>query len=272
VAITNITSLELKRSVVDEIHIRERVDSNINLSSSKDSWQIDTFLLAKFMGNLEAGNIGNNGIELVSFAVKRRKLTETTSVTLGYLPFEQSRTLELTDSTQTSDDYIYSIVPISNNGLEGKPSEVFIKSEFAGWFIYDREEDRTLSFDKYMGSENYVDKQFNQNRVQINTLSPFPQIYRTPEQYHTFSLSTIILADEWTQSGKLYENILNNFILKNKPFLVKGSDGSLYVCDIGNIRTNTPQNAYRGRDFMEVTIDAVEIMKYEDYMNESVGG
>jgi len=269
--INNIKEIEIKNCIVDEIQIRERTDGNVNLTSTKDNWQVDTYMLARFMNNLEAGNIDNSGIELLEFVIKRRKITETNSIVLGRTPYVQNRTLEFIDPTQTNESYVYSVVPVSKNGLEGKPSEVSISSEFAGWFIYDKETKSTLAFDKYFGSGKTVEYQLNQNRIQIDTLSQFPQIYYTPQQYHSFSLSTVVLAEDWSRSGNEYERILNNFILQKKPFLIKGSNGSLYVCDIGNPRVVTPQNAFRGNDYIEITIDAVEIMKYEDYMNESAG-
>lgn len=85
-AITKINYIEMKGCIVDEVHVRERTDSSINLSPTKDQWQVDTFLLAKFLNNLEAGNIDNAGLELVNFAIKRRKVSELDSITLGYLP------------------------------------------------------------------------------------------------------------------------------------------------------------------------------------------
>ena len=47
-AITNINYIELSNCIVDELHVRQRIDENINITSSEDGWQLDTYLLAGF--------------------------------------------------------------------------------------------------------------------------------------------------------------------------------------------------------------------------------
>lgn len=263
--ITNINQIEIKKCTIDEIHVRSRTDSGVDVSATKNPWQIDTYLLASFINNLEAGNVNNAGVKIVKFAIKRRKVNEIKSLTIGYADYIHGQGLEFIDYTQGNNRYIYSIVPIGDNDLEGSPNEIEVESEFTGWYIVDKETNEVLSFDKFIGSEPNVDTNFIQGRVQIDTMAQYPQIYYTPQSYHTFSLSAVFIPSEYEKSGQVYERILNKFIKQHKPFLIKGSTGEVYVCDISNPRKSNPMNTWRDRDFIQVTIDAIEIMTLEEY-------
>jgi hypothetical protein len=265
-SVRNIYHTEIKNSIVDELHIRERTD--VDTSSTKNSWQIDTRLLAKFMGELEAGNVQNEGIQIVKFAIKRRKVDELNPITLGYLDFVNDSEVDYTDYTQGNDTYIYSIVPVGENDLEGKPTEVQIESDFVGWWIVDKDTNKVLGFDKFFDTNPSVETQLNQKRTIIETLTGFPQVFYTGLPYSTFSLQAVFLPEENQRSYTEFKRILDKFINQHKPFLVKGSTGELYVCDISNPRKATPQNAYKGFDYISLTVDALEVMSYDEYMSE----
>lgn len=266
--ITNINKIEIKNCIVDELHVRERTDQNINLSPSRDDWQIDTYALAKFAGNLEAGNIENNGLEVVKFAIKRREVNELNSITLEYVNYEEGKPIDVVDYTQGNREYIYSVVPIVENGLEGTPNEVRIQSDFVGWWLVDRDTKNLLGFDMSIGSVENVELQLNQGRTVVETLNKYPHVYRDPRQYHTFSLSTVIIPSEFERSGASYDQILNNFINNHKPFLVKSDTGLLFVCDVSTPRHSSPKNTWRGHDYIELTLDFIEVQDYNEYILE----
>lgn len=263
--IRNINHIEIKSCTIDELHVRSRTDAGVDLTSTKNPWQLDTYLLASFVNNLEAGNVNNGGVNIAKFAIKRRKVDEITSLTIGYKDYVHGQGLDFTDYTQGNDNYIYSIVPIGVNELEGSPNEIEVESEFTGWFIVDKDTNEILAFDKFIGSEPSIDMNFNQGRIQIDTMAQYPQIYYTPQAYHTFSLSAVFVPSEYEKSGQVYERILNKFIKQHKPFLIKGSNGEIYVCDISNPRKSSPMNTWRDRDFIQITIDAIEVMSLEKY-------
>lgn len=263
--VRNIKYVEIKNAIYDKVHIREKTDGII-ADNIKEDWQIDTILLAEFLGDLEAGNVNNQGIQIEKFAIKRRKLTETTPITLGYKDFVNNNQFVYEDYTQPNDEFIYSIVPVGENGLEGQENSITVKSDFSGWFVVDKEMNEVLAFDKFIGSPNNVDITLNQGRVQIDTLYPYPSFFRTPQRYHTFSLSSVFLPEEWQRSGQQYEAILNQFVYNHKPFLVKGSGGEIYVCEISSPNKTAPQNTYTGHDYMILTLNFTEVMSYEEYM------
>lgn len=263
--VRNIKYVEIKNAIYDDIHIREKTDG-INVSNTKEDWQVDTILLAKFLGDLEVGNISNEGVKIVKFAIKRRKLNETNSITLGYKDFVNDSQFTFEDYTQANDEFIYSIVPVGENELEGQENSITVESDFTGWVLVDKDTNETLLFDKFIGGENFVDTSLNQGRVQIDTLYPYPSFFRTPQNYHEFSLKSIFVPEEWQRSGQQYESILNNFIYNHKPFLVKGSGGEIYVVECHSPVKSSPQNTHKGYDYMDITLSFTEVMSYEEYM------
>jgi hypothetical protein len=266
--VRNIKYTELKNSIVDEIHIRKET-SNVDTTSTKEPWQIDTLLLAQFLCDLEAGNVSNSGLQIVKFAIKRRKVNELNSITLGYMDFVNNSTVEYNDYTQANDEYIYSIVPIGENDLEGHPNEISATSNFTGFWLVDKDTNNVLGFDKMLGnSDGNVETTLNQSKVQINTLTKFPSYFYTDQEYHSFTLSTVVIPSEFERSGKEYENILNNFVRLHKPFIIKSSNGEIYVCNVSNVKKSAPLNTWDGYDYFQLSIDAVEVQDYTEFMTE----
>ena len=266
--VRNIKYLEMKNAIYDEIHIREKTNG-ITTENIKEDWQMDTILLAKFLSDLEAGNINNAGVKIEKFAIKRRKLNELKSVTLAYKDFVNNNQFVYTDYTQPNDEFIYSIVPVGENGLEGQENSIIIKSDFTGWFLVDKDTNEVLAFDKFIGNEGTFDTTLNQGRVQIDTLTRYPSVFYTDQEYHEFQLKTVIIPEDWQRSGQKYEQILNQFVRSHKPFLAKGGSGEIYVVDVHSPSKSAPQNVWTERDYFELTLTCTEIMTYEEYMQLS---
>ena len=264
--VRNIRYIEMKNAIYDELHVREKT-ADVNLSTSKEDWQMDTVLLARFLNELEAGNVNNRGIQITKFAIKRRKLNEIDSITLGYKEFVNDNEFVFEDFTQPNDDFIYSIVPVGENGLEGQENSVSVSSNFTGFHLVDRESNRVLSFDKFIGSEPTVNFTLNQGRVQVNTLTKYPSFFYTEQNYTSFSLQAVFLPEDWERIGITYEDIVSTYVLSHKPFLVKGGDGSLYVVDVHSPSKEVLMNTYKGKQYMTVTLECTEVMDYEDYVN-----
>lgn len=264
--VRNINYVELSNAIYDELHIREKTD-NIDLSPNKELWQIDTILLAKFMNDLEAGNVNNQGIRIDKFAIKRKKINEINPITIGYKDFVNNNQFIYQDFTQPSGDFIYSIVPIGENGLEGQENSITLNSTFAGFHLVDKDTNEVLSFDKFIGSEPSVNTTLNQGRTQIDTFSKYPSFFYNNQNYHTFSLQAVFIPEEWENIGKKYEDIKNQFVLSHKPYLVKGGDGSVYIVEVSSPSKEVPMNIYDGREYMTLTLNFTEIMDYEDYIN-----
>lgn len=263
--VRSINRVEISNAIYDELHIREKTN-NVDLSPTKEEWQMDTILLAKFLGDLEAGNVNNRGVQIEKFAIKRRKINETNSITLGYKDFVNNNQFVYEDYTQPNDEFVYSIVPVGDNGLEGQENSINVISDFAGFFIVDGENNEVLAFDKFIGSAGSVDTSLNQSKVQIDTLTRYPKFIYTDQSYHSFQLTATFIPEDWRRSGQQYQAILDQFVLTHKPFLVKGSSGEVYIANVDSPTKSAPQNTYKGYDYFELTVTLTEIMSYDEYM------
>ncbi|WP_211749703.1 hypothetical protein [Paenibacillus sp. Marseille-Q4541] len=255
---------ELKNGTYDELEIREA--TNVNTDSNKSNWEADTRAIFKFIEDLEGGNIANNGLEIVSFQIKRRRLNELDGYTLATIPFENNKKIEYIDYTQPNGELIYSIVPLAENALDGKSVEIQTESMFVGWWIVDKETNNILPMDKSIGSMGDVETSLQQGRTVIETLTRYPTVFYSEKNYHEFSLSTVITPEEFNLSGLEYEKILNDFIYSHKPCLVKSSDGRLFICDVHYPKESTPQNTWKDYDYKTITFDFTEIGGYDEYM------
>lgn len=269
--INKINQLEGTKCTIDEINVRERID--ISCSNVKDVWRLDNLMLCRFLGSLEAGNTDASGLQIVKFIIKRRKINELNNIILGYRNFSNNTTMQYIDNTQTNDEYIYSVVPLAINQLEGKPNEVNHQSSFTGWFIVDKiNNENTITCDKFIDNELVINLQQNEGRVLIETFSQFPQIYKTPKKYHQFTLTcTVALENENINSFSEYQKVLN-LIDNNTPFLIKSGSGDVYICELSNPRKSSPLNTHRGRDYFTVEIDCIEVMSAIEYQKLYVGG
>ena len=265
-SVININNIEISNCIIDELHVRAAVDDSVNLLPTKDDWQIDTYLLAKFQGNLEAGNISNQGYKIAKFVIKRRKINELKPLTIGSVNYVEGQTFMFTDYTQANEKYIYGVYPVGENGIEGAPNEIVGTSDFTGYFVVDKDTGNVLTFDKSFDSKPMVDTQLNQGRYSVETFSKYPSIYYNETLYHTFTLSSVIVPDELTKSGDTYLNILNKFIIEHKPMIVKSGNGEVYVCDLSNLKKSSPLNTWDGYDYLEISIDCQEIDDYDTFI------
>lgn len=263
-AVNNIYYGELKNAIFDELSIRERTD--IPMDNVKDTWQIDHRAIFQFLGNLEGGNIENSGLKITKFAIKRRKINEVNPITLSHMDFVNDSELVYHDYTQSNDELIYSVVPVAENGLEGNPSDTSVLSSFVGAYLVDKDTNNVLAFDTAIGNVGDIETQLTQGRTVIETMSRFPQVYYDPREYHQFTLTTAIIPSEFERSGKNYEDVLNNFIRKHIPYIVKFDTGRIFVCDVSNPRLSNPMNTWKDYDFGTISIDFVEVEDYETFM------
>jgi hypothetical protein len=236
-----------------------------------EKWDNTTSLLAKFNKTLEAGSIANSGNKIVKFRIVRREADqdENGDTYLGEISFDNSASADLTfdDITNPNTDLIYTVIPVSENGLDGVPREIEVKSDFVGVWIVDKDTGEVLVFDKAIGNVGTVESTFNQQRTQIDTFGSYPQFYYSNDSgYEAFSLSTVILPDDGKRTGKKYKDILNKFIKDHNPKIVKLDTGRVFVADISNMRASSPMVTWDGADYMTITVDVTETMDISSYM------
>lgn len=255
-----------KNCVVDQVHITNAIGASEVSSNNVPQWTPNTLFLANFFNDLVAGNIHNEGLDIVSFELRRSRIGEMGSKTLGTLPFdaENPETIEFIDYTAGAGDYIYSIIPFSNSGDAGQASSIQIESDFSGVWMVDKFDNFTLGFDKQWGSKTTFDVTFNEKRIEIQNFSDYPSVYYLPGQHATFAITTLVLPSEW--SSKEWAKIMEK-IKTRKPMLIKSGSGDLYVCNIHTpVKSTWMVEAHRKSDPMQITLECMEVMSYNAYM------
>jgi hypothetical protein len=247
------------------------VADNSDDLNKDESWDNTTSLLAKFNNTLEAGSIANSGNKIVKFRIVRREADqdENGDTYLGEISFDNAASADIVfeDITNPNTDLIYTVIPVSENGLDGVPREIEVKSDFVGMWIVDKDTGEVLVFDKAIGNVGTVESTFNQQRTQIDTFGSYPQFYYSNDSgYEVFSLSTVILPDDGKRTGKKYKDILNKFIKDHNPKIVKLDTGRVFVADISNMRASSPMVTWDGADYMTITVDVTETQDYPSYM------
>lgn len=259
--------IEVGFSIIDEININSK--TNQGVSNVRSDWENTTIILAKFINSLEAGNASNSDNKIIKFKIVRRLLEQEQNedIFLGEVPYSAGTNvdLEFLDMTNPNDNLTYSVIPVSESGLDGTPQEVSVKSDFTGIWIVDKDTKQVMVFDKAIGSVGNVDNTLNEDRIQIDTFYKYPQFYYGESQYESFTLTTVVLPDEGERLDKKYKEILKNFV-DHKPKIVKTDTGKIMVADISNVRTSVPMNNWDGYSYMQLTVDVTECEDYEAFM------
>lgn len=260
--VRDIQYAELNAAIVDEFMVRENVEPMINV---KDTWDNDMRILAKFQNTLEAGNVYNNGVKIVSFKIKRKLATDLNSLDISTVTFNATGNYDYFDTTQPNGNLIYTIVPIGENGLDGTPVDANVLSQFSGTWLVDKNTNNVLAFDKVFNLGT-IDSTYNKNRTVLEGFSKYPQVYYGQTGYESFTLTTVIVPDTGNTSSVNYVDIVKNFIDDFEPKLLKMDNGKMLVVDVGNMKTSTPTFTWDGNDYFQVSVDVTEIDSYENYL------
>lgn len=261
--VRDIQYAEVNGAIVDELMVRTKTDQgNTNV---RETWNNDTAILARFQNSLEAGNVSNSGIKIVSFKIQRKLSTDLNSIDVGEVTNNGGVT-EFYDYTQPNgSNLVYTIVPIGENGLDGVPIELNMTSSFSGIWLVDKDTNNVLPFDKAF-SIGTADSTLNQTRTILETFSKYAQVYYSQNSYETLTLTTVVLPDDGTQSNTKYLDILNKFVTSHTPKVLKFDNGKIMVVDVGNVRTSTPTATWDGYDYFQLTVDVTEIQDFVSYM------
>ena len=265
-----ITKILFKNCVVDQVHVSTNTTSVDISSNNIPSWTPNTLLLANFFDNLIAGNIHNDGLDIVKFQLRRNRVGSLDVRILGEVPFdpENPETIVFQDYTAGAGDFVYSIVPFSTAGQPGQSSSLQVESDFNGVWIVDKNDNFVLGFDKQWDSKTSFDVTLNQKRVEIQNFSDYPSVYYLPGTHATFTISTLLTPTDWSfDDWKKIIAKVNSHI----PLLIKSGSGDLYVCDVHSPRkTSWMIEAYRKNDPIQITLSCTEIMSYNEYMESGV--
>lgn len=253
--IGNIQSVQLKNLIVDQMSIRG--NTNVVYSSIKDNtWNYDEILVTDFINSLEAGNISNAGVPIVSLIYMRKKTTDLAWEKIITIPFIIGKSAyQFIDHYVASNvSYDYAVVPTGVSGVQGSWIISTIIPSFEGTFIFDDSNNfhllNNLKWDAIttktskgtyepMGSQFpiiiYGSMKYKTGKV-TNTLMTDNSI----NQLGT-GIAGIDLLQERVQTDA-FMDFLTNFCAK----VLKDGQGRYYLISITGDPTETPNNDVKG--------------------------
>jgi hypothetical protein len=268
--IGNVDNFTLANGSFDEFHTIKD-SSEIDNSTEKTSWTINTVLLAKFQNDLVAGTLGVGGLPITSIEVKKRKKGEEFWQTFFSIDYDETVSLYnvIDKFIESEEDYEYCLCPIAINdkgdksyGNNTTPQEVYISYDHA--HIFDNTDSFDLIYNLKLGN---IVGQIGAN--QIDTMgSEYPYVIYGQSNYLTGNLECLLVSEE-SAVGSVdvrSEKILRDKILaflKNKQYKVlKNADGLYMLIKIINTPTLIPNNEILG--VYQISFDFVQVGNIND--------
>jgi len=229
--IKDINFIEIKNCIIDEIHVRENT-SNIDLTSEKKEWQFDTYMLAKFLGNLEAGNITLGGLDITHWRIRKRRIDVSSIMELATIPAGIGGDFQYLDTgIRPNVIYEYIISPMSED-IEGQPHTIQIEVSFDYWWISDDEESYPL-FANLEVSDIIINKQ----RHQYDGFDRYPTVSYGNQKYKSGTI-TAVLVDAFLNVTRAYREKFEDFINNGNPKYLRNPDGDMWKVDTFNSGTS----------------------------------
>lgn len=258
--IGSIYRMELTDSIIDEVEVRERTD--LIYSTDKEEWTYDTLLLAKFQGNLEAGNINLNGMTVEKIMFKKRRVEDLVWQDLvSYSIQDGVNVYQFVDRlVEAGTEYEYAILPIGEGGYEGKYNVERIVAEFEGTYICDKDNVFRLFYNlEYGDIENIISSSV------IETFAQYPVVTYGNLDYKRGSIQCLILSDSTVDNGDIdlaQEKILRKqiiqFLKNKKPKILKDSSRNYLMIAIIGSPKEIPNNDL-AQQIYNISFDWVEI-------------
>jgi len=253
--IENINYIQLKNAIIDELFVSKNV-TTIDLSSTKPNWSIDTIMLAKFMNNLEAGNISLGGLTITGWKIRRRDITTLNKKELATISTTTTQDLNYLDYTgKAKVTYEYEVSPMSGD-IEGEAFTTTIKCELDYWWISD-------DIDTFPLFANLEVSNINTNiqRYSYDTFNRYPVISYGNQKYQNGTITTMLM-DTSLNYSKNYRDKFDEFINNQKQKTLRNPNGDIWVVD-----TNTSKRQMYTQlveDISTFSFDWVEVASYVD--------
>jgi len=242
-SVSNIDYLEIKNCILDEINVREST-SGIDLTSAKKEWQIDTFLLCKFLSNTEGGNVSLGGLTIDGWKIRKRRIDSTSIQELATIALGTDEDFSYLDPTvKPNVIYEYQVSPMSAD-IEGQPVTAQISVDFDYWWLSDATGTTNESYPFFAGinaglqvSDILVNKQ---RYVYDDTFNKYPIVSYGNQQYISGSI-TAALLDSFMEVSISYRKNVVDFINNGLPKILKNPDGDLWKVDTNSSSYNMLQ-------------------------------
>ena len=189
-------------------------------------WSNDTYLLANFNNNLDAGNIENLSGSVEGWSLYRKAdaiealefLASFTTENINYYDF----------SVINNQYYKYYLFAKSGTSLSSAITSNEITSDYYGWFLIDLENRRAYHFDINFDGGN---KTYIENHTEHKTNNKTNSFTRGRQFFIEGSVSAIISKDNLRKDLQ-YTNAdllsLSEFISSERPKLLKSRRGEIF--------------------------------------------
>lgn len=258
----NINYINIENGVYDDLYVthidREDTDRTPNQFDVPDEWTKDTYLHAKFNGDLYSGNSDFNIDNVTDIIIKRRK-----KGTYQWFPMYSMEVDSVEDFNFTIIDpypasgitYEYAVVPMIN-GVEGTYSIGECKVEFDTLIIMDKDDTYFTPFDiEYSQQKNNTSSTI----IPIGTKYPI-YVTNASNDYLTGNISATfievtnrrLVLDNTTKYREKVLDFLNNRKIK----YIKEPFGKCWLASIGNVISDSNSGHH---DVHKISFDFTEV-------------
>lgn len=250
-------------STVNNLQILDKELTNTEIedidTSEDPAWTSDTLLLAKFNGNLVAGNIDSS--EAVEEWQVIRK--ESGSDTLTILDTIDVSEISFVDYTcQQDKNYIYDIFPLTATQICQVLETAEIETDFFGYFLIGEDSDGNTCVYKFDLNVTSGSNDYQEDVTIYETFTQYPSIAIGERKYLTTNISAICGTISTTTDLLLqpieYLDQLRDFILDGKTKLWKSRKGSIHNVFTHNFKYQVLNDGI-GSQPMVVSFDVIEV-------------
>lgn len=260
ISLGNINSGILGKGKFDEISFDEDISKVYN--NTKEEWDYQFVLDAKFQGNLEAGNIDNKGIPISQIKFQKRLTDSLIWTDVGILDYSTLQTVYtfVDKYVKNNFDYDFCVVPLTS-GIIGKRTTASIMPEFDGIFLCDANSSFQLIMNLELGSLEHV----NPSSFLEPLNAQYPIVQYSTLDYKKGTIKALVLSNDTistgvinTKSEKANRDNLMKFLKNHKPKMLKTSSGEFMIISIVDNPTETPNNSLE-QAIADISFNFVEI-------------
>lgn len=260
--IGDISKIKLLSGIFDEIMVEN--GSSIPFDKDRKEWRYGTILLAKFQGDLNAGNVNFIDMAVQDIVIKKRKVEEYGNWTrVASIPYDKDdiKEYEFYDKySESYQEYEYAFVPTMPQGIEGEYITDTIMSEFEDIFISDKDKHFKLRHNIDFGTSEIA----TNNAVFEPLGSRFPIVVANGDtNYMKGGLNALVMSEEDLElmnprQQLEYRKGLTEFLTNNKPKVLKKPNGELYVIRLVDSPSVNYLNNTRGT-LADISANYVEV-------------
>ncbi|MCD3194819.1 hypothetical protein G8S49_05980 [Clostridium botulinum C] len=261
--IGDINKIIIKDCKMDEIKMDEEI---LEYIKSKEEWDYNTVMLAKFHNNLSAGNVENNGVKIEKLKLKKRNIENMRWMDVKIFNYDpRIRNYNYQDRlTEALETYEYAVQPMTN-GIVGEEITKQIESDFESAWIVGKDTQYQLKYNMNLGDFETVRK--------VNVFEPlgsrYPIVIENGDiNYKKTTLKALLVADTTSRgecqgqvdrkSEKKLRQKIERFFNGGQPFIFKDSSGN-YMLAKSTLPIKLIPNNDLSQQLYEINLDVCEI-------------